>query len=52
MKTPNIIHVLANGEQVKSIEGVTIPNNNSVYEVILKGVRYGRNRDSDITNRY
>lgn len=39
MRTPNIIHVLENGERVKSVKGKQIPVNNAVYEVIMKGVK-------------
>lgn len=35
MKKPKIVHVLANGKTVKSIEGHVIPENNPVYEIIL-----------------
>lgn len=35
MKKPKIVHVLANGKRVKSIEGHVIPEANPVYEVIL-----------------
>jgi hypothetical protein len=35
-RTPRIIHILANGERVDSIEGKTIPSDNPVYEIVLK----------------
>ena len=34
---PNIIHILANGERVDSIEGKKIPSDSPVYEILLKG---------------
>lgn len=36
---PRVIHILANGERVSSIEGKVIPSNNAVYEQVLKGVK-------------
>lgn len=36
MKKPKIIHILANGQRVDSIEGHVVPADNPVYEVILK----------------
>lgn len=36
MKKPNVIHVLANGKHVKSIEGHVIPSDNPVYRIILE----------------
>jgi len=36
-KKPEIIHILANGVRVDSIEGKTIPSDNAVYEIVLKG---------------
>ena len=38
MKKPKIVHVLANGKRVKSIEGHVIPGDNPVYEIILHSV--------------
>ncbi len=35
MKKPVIVHVLANGKKVNSIEGKVIPGDNPVYQVIL-----------------
>lgn len=34
MKNPNVVHVLANGKRVKSIEGRVIPADNPVYRII------------------
>ena len=39
MRTPNIIHVLADGKRVNSIEGHVIPEDNPVYEIILRAKR-------------
>lgn len=36
MKKPNIVHILANGKRVKSIEGHVIPADNAVYEILLR----------------
>lgn len=36
MKKPKIIHILANGQRVDSIEGHVIPADNPVYEIILR----------------
>lgn len=38
-REPKIIHVLANGERVDSIEGKVIPSDSPVYEIVLKGVK-------------
>lgn len=35
MKKPNIVHILANGKRVKTIEGHVIPADNAVYAMIL-----------------
>lgn len=35
MKKPNVIHILANGKRVKSIDGHVIPADNPVYEIVL-----------------
>ena len=40
MKKPKIIHILANGKKVNSIEGHIIPTDNPVYEMVL-GARKG-----------
>ena len=34
---PKIVHILANGERVDSIEGKEIPADSPVYEILLKG---------------
>lgn len=34
--TPKIIHVLANGERVDSIEGHVVPEGNPAYRIILE----------------
>ena len=42
MKKPKVVHILANGKRVKSIEGHVVPADNPVYEVMLrasKGVK-------------
>ena len=37
MKTqPKVIHILANGKKVKSIEGHVVPQDNPAYDIILK----------------
>lgn len=36
MKNIKIVHVLANGKHVKSIEGHVVPASNPVYEVVLQ----------------
>ena len=38
-KKPNVIHILANGERVDSIEGKVIPSDSPVYEILLKGAK-------------
>lgn len=35
MRKPKVIHILANGKRVKSIDGHVIPAENPVYAVIL-----------------
>lgn len=41
MRKPKIVHILANGKRVKSIEGHVVPANNPVYEVLLQAARSG-----------
>lgn len=41
MKKPTVIHVLANGKRVKSIEGHVVPADNPVYEVLLRTAKRG-----------
>lgn len=41
MKKPTVIHVLANGKRVKSIEGHVVPASNPVYEVLLRTATKG-----------
>ncbi len=36
MRRPKVVHILANGKRVKSIEGHVVPAGNPVYEVMLK----------------
>jgi hypothetical protein len=36
MRKPNVVHVLANGKRVNSIEGHVIPLDNPVYRIILE----------------
>lgn len=36
MRKPKVVHILANGKRVKSIEGRVIPADNPVYEVLLR----------------
>lgn len=36
MRKPKVVHILANGKKVKSIEGHVIPADNPVYEVIYE----------------
>lgn len=38
MKKPNVIHVLANGQRVETIEGKVIPEDNPVYEILFRAV--------------
>lgn len=48
MKKPKIVHVLANGKRVKSIEGHVIPGDNPVYEIILGAQKkQGENRQCE-----
>jgi len=42
VKKPKVVHILANGKRVKSIEGHIVPADNPVYEVMFrvsKGVK-------------
>lgn len=41
MKKPKIVHILANGKRVKSIEGHVVPADNPVYEVMLQASKQG-----------
>lgn len=34
-KKPNVVHILANGKRVKSIEGHVVPADNPVYGVMI-----------------
>lgn len=43
MRRPNIVHVLANGQRVESIEGKIIPEDNPVYEIIFRAATKGEN---------
>lgn len=46
MKEPKIVHVLANGKRVKSIEGHVIPADNPVYKIIIDSKQTtGMNRE-------
>lgn len=36
MKKANIVHVLANGKRVKSIDGHVVPQDNPVYKILLQ----------------
>lgn len=45
MKKPTVIHVLANGKRVKSIEGHVVPADNPVYEVLLRAAKGGTNEN-------
>ena len=36
MRKPKVIHILANGKRVKSIEGHVIPADNPVYKIIME----------------
>lgn len=36
MKKTTIVHVLANGRKVKSVEGMIVPADNAAYEVIIR----------------
>lgn len=36
MKQPKIIHILANGQRVDSIEGHVVPADNPVYEILFR----------------
>ncbi len=35
MRKPKVVHILANGKHVKSIDGHVIPADNPVYEIVL-----------------
>lgn len=39
MKEPKIIHVLADGKRVDSIEGHVIPKDNPVYKIIFEATK-------------
>lgn len=39
MKMPKIVHVLANDKRVKSVEGMVVPADNAVYEVIIRSIK-------------
>ena len=43
MKQPKVVHILANGKRVKSIEGHVVPADNPVYEVMLRASKGGIN---------
>lgn len=45
MKKPKIVHILANGKRVKSIEGHVIPEDNAVYQIIFAGQCKGREQE-------
>lgn len=46
MKKPKVVHVLANGKHVKSIEGHVIPADNPVYKIIIASQQStGKNRE-------
>lgn len=36
MKKPKVVHILANGQRVKSMKGHVVPADNPVYEVMLR----------------
>ena len=42
MKKPNIVHVLADGTRVKSIEGHVIPADNPVYKIVFEARKGGK----------
>lgn len=39
MKQPKVVHILANGKRVKSIEGHVVPADSPVYEVMLRAYK-------------
>lgn len=41
IKKPKVVHILANGKRVKSIEGHVVPADNPVYEVLLQAATAG-----------
>lgn len=47
MKKPKVVHILANGKKVKSIEGHVIPADNPVYEVIYEISKGARNSEKN-----
>lgn len=50
MKKPKIIHVLANGQKVNSIEGHVIPGDNPVYAIII-GAQKSKGENNQCENQ-
>ena len=41
-KEPTIVHILADGRRVKTVEGLTVPADNTAYNVIVEAVKKQR----------
>lgn len=41
MEKPNVIHILADGRRVDSIEGHVVPKDNPVYKIMLEASKNG-----------
>lgn len=35
MRKPNVVHIMADGSRVKSIEGKIVPEDNPVYKILI-----------------
>lgn len=46
MKKPTVVHILASGKRVKSIEGHVVPAGNPVYEVMLRASTRGKDNEN------
>lgn len=38
-KEPTIVHILADGRRVKTVEGLTVPADNTAYNVIVEAAK-------------
>ena len=48
---PKVIHILANGKKVKSIAGHVVPQDNPVYEVILRAYKNDLDQEATETTK-
>ena len=39
-KEPTIVHILADGRRVKTVEGLIVPADNTAYNVIVEAVKH------------